>query len=426
MSACFGMLIFGIVMAVLGSVLPSVILKFGIGKADAGSLFVLLSLGMLAGSLVFGPLVDRFGYKALLVISAGFIVAGFQGIAFAPGMDLLRLALFFTGFAGGAINGGTNALVSDISEGKRGSRLTYLGVFFGVGAFGVPLLLGSMLDHYSYETLISGVGVMIILPFVLFLLLRFPSPKHAQGFPLADGLALAKDRTLLLFGVILMLQSGLEMSMGGWSATFFVEELAVDANRAVLFLSLFWFALMMARVVLGYMLLRVPSATILRFSFLLSFTGSSIMLMSGSTTTGVIGMMLAGIGFAAVFPVILAFVGDLYAKLSGTAFSVVLAMALIGGMLVPWIIGVIAEGHGLRNGLLMIPGSIAVSFLLFQVIMARMPASGQAVPSSIQAGPAPGQAEPPSGRRDSSSGQAEPPSGRRDSSSGQAEPPSGS
>lgn len=387
LSACFGMLIFGIVMAVLGSVLPSVILKFGIGPADAGSLFVLLSLGMLAGSLVFGPLVDRFGYKALLVICAGVIVAGFQGIAFAPGMDLLRLALFFTGFAGGAINGGTNALVSDISEGKRGSRLTLLGVFFGAGAFGVPLLLGSMLDHFSYETLISGVGAMIILPFLLFMLLRFPNPKHAQGFPLTEGFALAKDRTLLLFGLVLVLQSGLEMSMGGWSATFFVDELAVDPNRAVLFLSLFWFSLMMARAVLGYLLLKIPAATVLRVSFLISFSGSAIMLLSGSTTAGVIGMMLAGIGFAAVFPVILAFVGDLYARLSGTAFSVVLAMALIGGMLVPWTIGIIAEGHGLRNGLLLIPASILIAFALFQATMSRVAASGKT-------DPLPGRTEP--------------------------------
>jgi len=376
-SACFGMLIFGIVMAVLGSVLPSVILKFGIGTADAGFLFVLLSLGMLGGSLVFGPLVDRFGYKALLVICSGVIVAGFQGIAFAPDINLLRLALFVTGFAGAAINGGTNALVSDISEGKRGSRLTYLGVFFGVGAFGVPLILGSMLGQFTYETLISAVGLMIILPFILFLLLSFPGPKHAQGFPLSDGFGLLKDRTLLLFGLVLVLQSGLEMSMGGWSAAFFVEELAVDGNRAVLFLSLFWFGLMMARLVLGYLLLRVPASMILRVSFLISFTGSVIMLTSGSTMAGVTGMIIAGVGFAAIFPVILAFVGDLYARLSGTAFSIVLAMALIGGMSVPWIIGVIAEDYGLRNGLLVIPVSIAIAFLLFQAISARVAKFGK-------------------------------------------------
>jgi MFS transporter, FHS family, glucose/mannose:H+ symporter len=384
-SACFGMLIFGVVMAVLGSVLPSVIHKFGIGTADAGSLFILLSLGMLGGSLLFGPVVDRFGYKALLVISAGAIVAGLQGIAFAPDMYLLRLALFLTGFFGGAINGGTNALVSDISEGKRSSRLTYLGVFFGVGAFGVPLLLGSMLEHFTYETLISAVGVMIILPFFLFLFLQFPSPKHARGFPLLDGLGLLKDRMLLLFGLVLVLQSGLEMSMGGWSAAFFVEELAVDAGRAVLYLSLFWFGMMMARAVLGYLLQKLSAAAILRTSFLVSFSGSTIMLASGSITAGVIGLMLAGFGFAAVFPVILAYVGDLYSRLSGTAFSVVLAMALIGGISVPWIIGVIAEDYGLRNGLLLIPASIAIAFLLFQRIMAEVSMSGKPGPSSSPA-----------------------------------------
>ena len=62
------LLVFGIVMAVLGSVLPSVIHKFELSLVNAGSLFLLMSMGMLAGSLVFGPVVDRYGYKGLLVV----------------------------------------------------------------------------------------------------------------------------------------------------------------------------------------------------------------------------------------------------------------------------------------------------------------------------------------------------------------------
>ncbi len=370
-AACLGMLIFGIVMTVLGSVLPSVILKFDLGKADAGSLFVLLSMGILAGSLIFGPLVDRFGYKALLIISAVAIIASFQGIAFAPSIDFLRLSLFISGFAGGTINGGTNALVSDISVGKRGSRLTYLGVFFGIGAFGVPLLLGTLLDRFTFEILISGVGIMNALPLIMFVLLRFPSPKHARGFPLAEGLGLTKESTLLLFGVILILQSGMEMSMGGWTATYFIDVLDVDSHRAVLFLSLFWFGLMMARGVLGYLLLHIPAVKIVKFSFGLSLIGSVIMLSSTNPLTGVIGTVITGIGFAAIFPVILAFVGDIYAKFSGTAFSIVLSMALIGGMFVPWIIGIVAETHGLRTGLLIIPVSILAAMLVFRIITKR-------------------------------------------------------
>jgi MFS transporter, FHS family, glucose/mannose:H+ symporter len=371
-AACFGLLIFGIVMAVLGAVLPSIIEKFDIDKIHAGSLFLLMTFGMLVGSMVFGPIVDRYGFKGLLIISAGIIAIGIQGIAFAPTMFLLRISILFIGFAGGTINGGTNALVSDISDERRGVGLAYLGAFFGIGAFGVPLLLGTFLDRFSYETIIAGVGAMIVFPWLLFVYLRFPSPKHEQGFPIAEGLGLTKERTLLLFGLILFMQSGMEMTVGGWSATFLIEEVQVDPQRAVMFLSLFWLGMVFSRLLLGALLLYISAATVFRFSLFLAFIGSLLMLLSKDTGPAVFGLVLVGLGFAAVFPVVFAYVGNLYTRLSGTAFSVVLVMALTGGMLYPYVTGIIANSFGLRTALYLIPCSIVISSIVYMIVLRRI------------------------------------------------------
>ena len=371
-AACFGLLIFGIVMAVLGAVLPSIIEKFDLDKIHAGSLFLLMTFGMLVGSMVFGPIVDRYGFKGLLIICAGIIAIGIQGIAFAPSMFLLRISILFIGLAGGAINGGTNALVSDISDERRGAGLAYLGAFFGIGAFGVPLLLGTFLDRFSYETIIAGVGAMIVFPWLLFVYLRFPSPKHEQGFPIAEGLGLTKERTLLLFGLILFMQSGMEMTVGGWSATFLIEEVQVDPQRAVMFLSFFWLGMVFSRLLLGALLLYITAATVFRFSLMLAFIGSLLMLLSKDTGSAVFGLVLVGLGFAAVFPVVFAYVGNLYSRLSGTAFSVVLVMALTGGMLYPYVTGIIANSFGLRVALYLIPCSIIISSIVFMIVLRRI------------------------------------------------------
>lgn len=371
-AACFGLLIFGIVMAVLGAVLPSIIEKFDLDKIHAGSLFLLMTFGMLVGSMVFGPIVDRYGFKGLLIICAGIIAIGIQGIAFAPSMFLLRISILFIGLAGGAINGGTNALVSDISDERRGAGLAYLGAFFGIGAFGVPLLLGTFLDRFSYETIIAGVGAMIVFPWLLFVYLRFPSPKHEQGFPIAEGLGLTKERTLLLFGLILFMQSGMEMTVGGWSATFLIEEVQVDPQRAVMFLSFFWLGMVFSRLLLGALLLYITAATVFRFSLMLAFIGSLLMLLSKDTGSAVFGLVFVGLGFAAVFPVVFAYVGNLYSRLSGTAFSVVLVMALTGGMLYPYVTGIIANSFGLRVALYLIPCSIIISSIVFMIVLRRI------------------------------------------------------
>ena len=214
-AAALAMFIFGIVMSILGAVLPSVIEQFGLDAARAGSLFPLMSIGMLLGSLLFGPIVDRYGYKGLLIVCAGMVLAGLQLIGAAVSLGALRAAMFLIGLGGGVINGASNALVADIYEEERGARLSLLGVFFGIAAFALPFLLGLLLNTFGYARLAALVGWSVVIPILFFLLIRFPEPKHKQGFPLKEGAKLIREVPLLLFGLMLFFESGMEMTMGG-------------------------------------------------------------------------------------------------------------------------------------------------------------------------------------------------------------------
>jgi len=56
--------------------------------------------------------------------------------------------------------------------------------------------------------------------------------------------------------------------------------------------------------------------------------------------------VLIGLGFAAIYPTTLAVVGESFPAFSGTAFSVVIALGLCGGMISPWLAGTIAQTPG--------------------------------------------------------------------------------
>ena len=100
-AACLGMLLFGIVLTTLGAVLPSVTDRFGLGGASAGTLFSMMSLGIMAASVFFGPIVDRFGYKGMLVAATLLVFLGIEAIAFAPSMAVLMGAALLIGVGGG-------------------------------------------------------------------------------------------------------------------------------------------------------------------------------------------------------------------------------------------------------------------------------------------------------------------------------------
>ena len=357
---CLGMLAFGIVLTTIGAVLPSVIVRFGIDKIAAGSLLLLMSFGILVGSLVFGPLVDRYGYKEILALSFGLIVAGLEGIAFAGSMTWLRVAVVSIGFGGGIINGAVNALAADISGEGRAAGLSLVGACFGIGAVSVPFALGSLVSRFGYSAIIATIGLFVLVPLTMTAVTAFPAPKQAQGFPLAAATKLLRDPLLLTMGMMLFLESGMEITVGGWTTTFFKEELQIPDQRALVYLSLYWLGFMLARTALGLMRRQRSATRILLSCLTVALAGALLLITTERSDIAALAVFCLGIGFAATFPVVLALVGDRYASLSGTAFGIVMVMALTGGMLLPYFTGVLGQSYGLRGSFVIVPVALVL------------------------------------------------------------------
>jgi len=373
--ACLGLLTFGIVFTTLGAVLPLVSERFGLGKAAAGSLLTVSTFGVVIGSLVFGPIVDRWGYKEMLVSATAIVILGLEGIAFAPSLFWLRVAVLVSGFGGGIINGGTNALVADISTDGRTSGLSRLAVYFGFGAVGVPLTLGTLLGNFSYMVILAAIGAAGLVPLVATALTPFPAPKQAQGFPLSAAKRLLRDPVLLTFGLMLFLESGMEVTVGGWTTTFFTEELQTPARQALVYLALYWLGMMLARTTLGATLRRFAPSRILFGCITIGIAGALSVIVTRTAFVAALGVFLVGVGFSATFPLVLGLVADRYADLSGTAFSVVMVLALIGGMTLPYVTGVLGASYGLRASLLIVPAALILLAVLLSLVSARSSAA---------------------------------------------------
>ena len=181
----------------------------------------------------------------------------------------MYVCIFFIGFGGGIINGGTNALVADISTENKGANLSLLGVFFGIGALGMPLLLGILSKHFDYTTILSAVGFFMFLPVIYFLLIRFPTPKQAQGFPLKEGIKLLKQPALLLTGFFLFFQSGVESLINNWTTTFLQTKLKITNEAALYALSFSVVGLTVARLLLGVLLKKISSFIVMMVSLII-------------------------------------------------------------------------------------------------------------------------------------------------------------
>jgi len=346
-SACSGILLFGIALITLGSIAPDLKEKLGLDEIAAGTMFSILPLGILAGSLLFGPVVDKYGYKILLSVSCLLLSAGFEGIAFTSSSGFLKICIFIIGLSGGTINGATNALASDISDNNKTANISLLGVFFGVGAMGVPLILGILGESFSFEKIIAVVGILSLLIGIIFVIIKLPPPKITQKLPIRRIIAFFRDDVLIFIAFFLFFQSSFEGLMNNWTTTYLTGHMLVSQGKALYGLSLFVAGMVIMRLLTGTILKHIPEKKILIVSFVFIMSGLLLVKSGISAVIAFTGFMTIGAGLAGGFPVMLGFTGERYTSLSGTAFSFVLTIALIGNMLINYGMGIISQKFGI-------------------------------------------------------------------------------
>ena len=348
-SAFMGMLLFGMGLITLGAVAPELKEKFHLDETDAGTLFSILPIGILAGSLLFGPVADRYGYKWLMILSCLAMCLGFEGIAYAPSLIILKVSIFIFGIGGGILNGATNAMVADISLNAKGANLSLLGVFFGLGAIGMPFILGILKDSVPARQVVAMVGWFTLLLGVLYVFIQFPASKKAQGFVETKKTHLFKGGLLLFISFYLFCQSSFESILNNWTTTYFTKNLLIAENRALFALSLYVVGLTVMRLLLGSIFRKVPAIKLQVGSWILMALGSMCLHFADSYTFAITGLILLGAGLAGGFPIMLGILGERFAQRSATAFSIALVIGLTGNMLVNYLMGIIADRYGIHH-----------------------------------------------------------------------------
>ena len=324
-AACAGMAFFGVAMLSLGPILG----KLGVLVGDgANALPSTLSIGIILGTVVFGPVVDKFGYKGLLITASVLALAGLQGLARFLQLPLLHGAMFFLGLGGGILNGLTNAVVSDIyDDDKRGGRLGVLGAFYCIGA-----LLWTLLNYFipNYNIPLNAISAVMALLIVFYCFTAFPAAKPSESVSLNQSLGLLKYPALLLFAVVLFFESGFEGCSGSFTVEFFTRTTPMDIRTATLAMTVFTIGMMAGRFPLGAITRKLKAVGTLYLYLSVALAGVVVFTLCNGPVGAYTSMGLIGFGVGATYPVVLNFIGGMFRNNSGTAMSIAIFIGLLG------------------------------------------------------------------------------------------------
>lgn len=377
-AACAGMFIFGVVLALLGTLfgLPAMRERLGVNLAQQGDLFLLLFAGVCFATVAVGPLIDRFGNKAVLLVSALLVTLALVEFAAAHSMLSASIAALSIGLGGGGLNTSSNVLTSELYEGRRGPMLNLLGIFYGFGALFIPLLAASITSLLPMPKLLLYTAVLPAIGIIAYAVLPFPPPREGHGMRWREILEVVRYPGLLLFGLLLFIESGNEAVLAGWTSTY-VGKAGAAAQLATWILAGYWAGLMLGRFCAMRLLRHFRDVQLVLLSALGAMAACALLL--GLRSVAVLAVVVVFTGFAqsAIYPTTLAMVGDRYQRYAATAFGVLFSVGLAGGAVFPWAVGHISEVRSLRIGMVLLLAGACAVVVTALVIKDRVCGGGQ-------------------------------------------------
>jgi fucose permease len=363
LAAWSGICIYGYLNAMLGIVLPNLMEKLRLDKSQAGTFFMVSSIGLIVASIPSGLTMDAFGTKGIVCVGLFLVAVAFLGLGLISSFRWLYPLAFVLGLGGAMIVAGENTTISLINPTQREIAANLLNLFFGVGAFIAPFLVMPVLKRGGFSGVLKVSSAITSVVLLFHLILSFPLPESVQTFPLSRAGALIVEPRLWFLMCLIFLYVGTEFSVWSWTVTFLTTERGYEQKPASRIISLFALAMIAGRWASQWTLERFGPERVL----LLSAAGALVCLagMYGFRRREGIVLFSLGSGWfmAAIFPTALGLAGRYFPSLVGTAISLVTTGGWLGAVIIPPAVGFVAQRRGVARGVLVPIGSAFLMIL---------------------------------------------------------------
>jgi fucose permease len=367
--------VIGVLAAAIGPVLPDLAANTGSTLVEVGSVFSAIFLGGFVAQLLAGPASDRWGQRPILLIGLVLCAIGILGVSMSKSLPLAVASMLLAGFGDGAIIMVLNIMAALVFASRSVVVTNLLNVFFGVGAIAGPAFAGYALATWGTGLPIlwvTGVLLFAVVPYVARLRIpAYTAPAPKEGTE-ARGTSVYGSPLLWAIGVLLMLYVGSEIGTGGWTATYIARTTTLGVEAGALITSGFWLSLTGGRILAALLGRWARADTVLLGSLGGVFVGALLLTLSaGNVAVTIAALVILGLSFGPVYPTVITLVTATFRQGPGKAAGVVVAMGSIGGMVLPWLQGVLLEGIGPRASATLVAGSALTMLALY--VAARLP-----------------------------------------------------
>ena len=347
-----GFIITGMAATVLGPILPVFIARWNLSDSQAGLFFATQFGGSLLGVGLSSVLQSTRGYREALVLGYLLTAAGIAGLT----AGNHQAALFATAACGcgfGVAIPATNLCVAELSGPRRSTSLTLVNIAWGCGAILCPVLVLTGLRAHRLSEALFTVAACAFFLSVAFLAMRLDTPGTRSPEVESPGKIshIHPVHVPVALGLLFFLYVGTENGISGWAAE---QARRIGGGSSVTIVpTFFWAGLLSGRAISAVLLLRINENLLVTSGLLLSAIGTAVLLSATSRPQIILGVILAGFGLAAVYPVFIAWLSKWFGTRARRLGGFMFALASLGGATVPYVVGFVSQQtQSLRTGLL--------------------------------------------------------------------------
>jgi len=337
--------------ALLGSAWPTMYPVLKVPVSYAGIISMIIAGGTIVSSLNAGRLISKFGTGIVTAVSVAMTAVALIGFSVSNTFWMLCLWSIPYGLGAGAVDAALNNFVA-VHYASR--HMSWLHCFWGVGVSIGPYIMSySLAVKNSWQSGYRSVGMFQIL-LTIILIFSLPiwqkvsqlkedsqtgTPKHLR---IHEALKIKGVKQVLL---AFFAYCALETTAGLWASSYLVLYRGMDAEAAAGWASLFYLGITLGRFLNGFVTDTLGNRNMIRIGLIIIAVGLiAIILPVKISTVTLIGLVLAGLGCAPVYPCIIHETPRSFgAENSQSIIGIQMASAYVGSTFMPPVLGLLAS-----------------------------------------------------------------------------------
>ena len=310
----------------------------------SGTMLSVMSIGNLAAGFLTGMLPAKLGTKpTVLLLSAGYAL-GYALMLPHGGTALLTAGWLLVGLAKGSTINTCTLLVGDNTPDRtRGMNMMH--ACYACGALLCPVL-AALAGRLATDAPLVQLAILGAALWLIFA--AAPLEPHKSAEKQATDWSFLRSGYFWLLTALLFCQNAAETGVTGWLVTYFKDSGILTAAVSPYTVTLLWGATMAARLLLAFVF---PPKNARRAMVVMS-AGCVVfylgLVLASSQTPALLLLLGFSLSIAGLNPTIVACAGKMT---TAASMGIMLPAAGLGAIVMPWVIGIVAQTAGLRAGM---------------------------------------------------------------------------